>query len=130
MADKHLINKPVVGDDFSIRRSITADGGAGVPQPIVRAWLTIKTRRSDDDDDAIVQKVVTGTYTPFVGEIEEAGDEDTPAVVRFDIVPEESEAIGTKLRYYDIQVELDDGKIATPQWQGRIKLNPQTTLSR
>ncbi len=116
----------VTGDDVSLRRTIDRDGGgvsdealaSGVT--IARAWLTVKAAESDADADALVQKEVTTTNVAGTGQIENDGTGDVDPVIRFDLVPADTEAIGLTARYFDVQVLTNGAKLYTPE-VGRIR---------
>lgn len=110
----------VVGDDFSIRRTIDrtlSEFEAGTT--ITKAWLTVKAEVSDVDP-GLFQKEVTTSDVPGTGQVEDDGTGDVDMIVRFDLVPADTTAIGSKdLRYFDVQVLTAGGKIFTPE-SGRI----------
>lgn len=123
------------GDDLSLRRTIDRDGGGVADEvladgvTITKAWLTVKADPTDADVDALVQKEVTTTDVAGTGEIEDDGTGDTDPVIRFDLEPADTAAIGTKPRPYDVQVLTSGGKLYTPE-RGRIyATSSQVTLS-
>lgn len=114
------INEFVAGDRLEIRRTITV--GAAVQT----AWLTIKNKPGDTDENAVVQKEVTTDLVDNVGQIVAAGDGDTDAEVVFFLTSENTAELHKRLFYYDIQVETADGAKYTPE-QGRIQARQQIT---
>lgn len=116
----------VPGDHISLRRTIDREGG-GVSDEVLpngvnvdKAWFTVKERSSDDDADALVQKEITSVSSAD-GEIENTGAGNVDPVLRFDLLPADTEAIGAvRTRYYDVQVLTSAGKIYTPE-AGRTK---------
>ena len=101
-----VIDQYCAGDDFEVRYTVT------VPRAIAKAWLTIKHRNSDLDDAAIVQKAITTVNQAGVGQIEEAGDESTKAILRFDFTNAQSTLIKTWRRNYDLKVRFEpDGTV-------------------
>lgn len=115
----------VPGDDFGLRRKIDRDGGGVADETLAsgvtvsKAWLTVKAKLSDADVDALVQKEITTTNVPGTGEIEDNGTGDTDPVLRFDLDPDDTEAIGVSPRHYDVQVLTSGSKLYTAE-KGRI----------
>ena len=111
----------VTGDHLSLRRTIDRDGGgvadevlpAGVT--ISTAWLTIKEAAADLDADALVQKEITTIAVDGTGHIEDDGTGDTDPVLRFDLIPADTVAIGMSDRYYDVQVLTSSDRLYTPE---------------
>lgn len=128
-----VIKKFVAGDDLSIRRTIDRDGDGesdfamapGVT--VTRAWFTVKEDIDDLDADAIVQKEITTGAVAGVGQIENDGAADADPILRFDLLPEDTAAIGMKAKEYDIQVLCSNLKTYTPE-RGRIYATSQVTL--
>jgi len=100
----------VVGDDLEIRRTVT-----DLPDAIAKAWLTIKQTARDPDDDAVVTKEITESDDPGVGCIEVDGGVGADATLRFDLTTADTTTLGIREWVYDIQIELDDGTIYTPE---------------
>lgn len=127
-----VIKKFVAGDDLSIRRTIDRDGDGETDFAMVsgvtvsRAWLTVKDDLANPDP-GLVQKEITTSNVPGTGQIENNGTGDVDPVLRFDLTPANTIAIGTKSREYDVQVLLSNGKIYTPE-RGRIFATSQVTL--
>jgi len=96
------------GDSLVIRRTISRSS-SGMPSGVfvTKAWLTVKDELTDADVDALVQKEITTTDAPGVGQLEDDGNGDTDPVLRFDLVAADTRAIGATHRYYDIQVLLN-----------------------
>jgi hypothetical protein len=113
----------VVGDNLEVRRQVI-----DLPVFMTRAWFTVKASPDDLDSAALVQKVITEEDQVGVGEIELPGDSSGVGSIRFDLLSEDTEAIGTVARSYDIQVMLDGGNIYTIE-KGRILLTGQITDS-
>lgn len=114
----------VAGDDLSIERTITA-----VPsgQTISSAWFTIKRNYSDLDVDAIVQKLITPTLQVTIGQIDDTGGDGTGHLIFF-LSPAETILLTPLSDYkYDIQVQLSNNKIYTPE-SGTIVAFPQVTI--
>ena len=110
------INQIVVADDISIRRTIDFTlSGFQAGTTITNAWLTVKANITDADP-GLFQKAVTTADVPGTGQIENNGTGDVNMVVRFDLVPADTTAIGAiDLRHFDIQVKTAGGKIFTPE---------------
>ena len=118
----------VIGDDISIRRTIDRTlSGFLAGTTITNAWLTIKAAVADADP-GLVQKAITTSDVPGMGEIEDDGTGDVDMIVRFDLVPADTVAIATSLRFFDIQVKTTGGQIYTPE-KGRIAATPQVTAA-
>ena len=114
----------VVGDDFEIRRTVT-----GLPAAIAIAWLTVK-RYPSQADDAILEKEITTGDDPDTGEIENAGGVGVNGVLRFDLTPANTRALGEQKWIHDIQIKLTGGTIYTIEI-GTIQLtmDVRTTIS-
>ncbi len=100
----------VVEDDYDLETSIL-----GVPSGAVleEAWLTIKEDVSDDDADAILQKVITSISVSDVGQITDTGASGTGNVV-FQLTAAETDTlVPGQIYYYDIQVKTDTNKHST-----------------
>ncbi len=110
------IDQIVVADDISIRRTIDFSlSGFQAGTTITNAWLTVKANITDADP-GLFQKAVTTTDVPGTGQIENNGTGDVNMVVRFDLLPVDTTAIGARdLRRFDIQVKTSGGKIFTPE---------------
>lgn len=126
--DSKIIGLLVVGDDVSIRRTIdrTASGfTAGTT--ITDAWLTCKVSPADADGAALFQKAITTTDVPGTGQIEDNGTGDVDPILRFDLLPDDTVAIGpTLIRQFDVQVKTNGGQIYTPE-RGTINAIEQVT---
>ncbi len=123
------ITDVVVGDDLSIRRTIDfAKTGFPTGTTINKAWLTVKSGIADADP-GLFQKAITTTGIAGTGEIENDGAGDVNMVVRFDLIPVDTLAIGpTLLRHFDIQVKTTAGQIYTPE-KGLISSVDQVTTT-
>lgn len=110
------ISEVVAGNDVSIRRTIEfSTSGFPTGTTITNAWLTVKSELTDADL-GLFQKAITTTEVFGTGQIENDGSGDVDMVVRFDLVPADTLAIGsTLLRHFDIQVKTAAGKIYTPE---------------
>jgi hypothetical protein len=118
------IEIPVAGDHYYIRKTID-DIPAG--QILSKAWLTVKANFADADP-GLVQKAITSTEVGGTGHIEDTGADGT-GVVRFDLIPADTLAIGLIERLFDIQVKLDNDNVSTP-FSGRIQCSkPDVTVT-
>lgn len=128
----------VVGDPFSVERTIQF-APAGKPEntfpagtTIVQAWLTVRvnlpTPGELDDTAALVQKIITTTNQPGIGQIENDGTGDTDFVVRFDLTAADTLVIGNRARHYDIQIRTAAGNPNTPE-RGLIYGKEQVTIA-
>ena len=114
-----VIHDIVIGDDVSIRRTINfASTGFESGTVITKAWITMKAEL-DDADPGIFQKAITTSDLPGTGQIENDGVGDVNMVVRFDLLPADTIAIGLRLRHWGIQVRTAAGRIYTPE-KGRM----------
>lgn len=111
----------VVGDDLEIRRAVT-----DLPAAIETAWLTLKHYPSQPDQDAKLQKRITTTDVPGMGQVVEAGGPGTDGDLRFDLTPDDTTRLGPKRYVYDIQVKLTTGKVYTIE-RGTIQLTAGVT---
>ena len=100
----------VIGSDLDVERTITS-----IPegQTLTKAWLTVKARLSDEDEDALVQKIITPSATPE-GQITDTGEEGGTGVVLFHLLPADTEALGAGVHYFDIKVLTSAGKGGAP----------------
>lgn len=119
----------VVGDDISLERTIDfVKTGFPTGSTINKAWLTVKAALADDDP-GIFQKAITTTDVSGTGQIENDGGGDVNMVVRFDLIPADTLAIGPRLlRHFDIQVKTTTGKLYTPE-KGLISSVDQVTTT-
>lgn len=125
---KAKIRDFVEGDALVIRRTIgRADSGLAAGATVTKAWMTVKAEL-DDIDPGLFQKVITTTDVPGTGQIENDGGGDVDPVLRFDWLPADTRAIGPTKRYYDIQIQLDDGTITTPE-RGTTEALDEVTLA-
>lgn len=115
------------GDDLEIRRTLDrSESTLPSGSTITKAWLTVKTALADADVDAVVQKEVTTTDVVGTGRIEDDGTGDTDPVIRFDLTPTDTRAIGVTHRKYDIQVLTSDSKIYTGE-KGHVYAEAEVT---
>jgi len=118
----------VEGDSLVVRRTIDRAGSElAAGATVTKAWMTVK-EALDDEDPGLFQKVITTTDVPGTGQIENNGSGDLDPVVRFDWLPTDTRAIGPTKRYYDIQIQLNDGTITTPE-RGTTKALDEVTLA-
>ena len=129
-----LISGFVAGDHLSLVRTIDRDGGGDPDQAmadgltITRAWLTIKVNPTDPDITVgVIQKEITTSLVPDVGQIENDGTANADPILRFDLTPTDTGAIGGRPKHYDIQVLMSNLKLYTPE-RGRIYATSQVTL--
>lgn len=112
----------IAGDDLDIERDVT---GVVISDPLVKAWLTIKTAPGILDVSATLQKIITTTAQLGVGVIAQDGSTsngDGTASMVFQLTGTETAALGTTIKYYfDIQVKSAAGKIYTPE-VGRLTM--------
>jgi len=111
----------VVGDDLEIRRTVTE-----LPAAIAAAWLTLKHRPNQPDDEAKLQKRITPEDVPGTGQVVEAGGPGTDGDLRFDLTPEDTMGLGVKRYVHDIQIKLSTGKVYTVE-KGTLQLTAGVT---
>jgi len=103
----------VSGDDLQIERDIA---GVDTTDPLIKAWLTIKTSASVLDPGTL-QKIITSNAVAGVGQITEDGSElqgNGTATLIFQLTAADTLALGYTLRYYyDVQVKTAAGRIYT-----------------
>lgn len=102
----------VVGDDYDVEREVV-----NVPSgdALLEAWLTIKKSEFDPDADAVIQKHITETLSPGVGQITETGD-SVGAVgnLVFQLTAADTALLDPYEQYsYDIQVKTINNKLFT-----------------
>ncbi len=101
----------VAGDDVSLRRTVDrALTGLEAGVTITKAWFTAKAALADADP-GLVQKSITTTNVPGTGQIENDGTGDVNPIVRFDLVPADTLAIGTTKRFFDVKVRTSGGLV-------------------
>jgi len=123
-----VIHDVVVGDDVTIRRTIdVAASGFSSGTTVVEAWMTMKAHVSDPDP-GIFQKTISIADQPGVGQIENDGTGDVDVVLRFDLVPADTIAVGLAKRHWDIQIKTAAGKVHTPE-KGTMRGVQGITLS-
>jgi hypothetical protein len=120
--------KPLIaGDDIDVIRDV---GEVTPTDPLVKAWLTIKTNPHVLDAAATIQKVITTTLVAGTGHIVLDGGPTTGngmASMFFNLRAVDTALIGSTVRYYfDIQVKTASGKISTPD-EGTIRLTAGVT---
>lgn len=102
------------GDDLDIERDVV---DVTVSDPLIKAWLTVKTSATDPDP-GVVQKIITTTPITGVGQIAQDGSVNNgngTASMRFELTKTDTAALGSTVRYYyDVQVKTSAGKIYTP----------------
>ena len=123
-----VLERYFAGDDLDIERDVT---DVDVLDPVVKAWFTIKGKKSDPDPGAL-QKIITTSLVPDVGQITEDGSElqgNGVATVIFQLTKANTLALGSTIRYlWDIQVMSASGRLYTPT-EGTIRFKPQVTLA-
>ena len=105
MAKRIDIKGKVAGDDLRVRVTVT-----GIPagQTVVKSWLTIKSKRSDADNAAIVQKILTAGFS-------HTGTDPVTCTWNCDLTAAETANCKPQTTYeYDIQVKTSTGLIDTP----------------
>lgn len=116
----------ISGDDLDIERDVL---DVTVTDPLVKAWLTIKTAPSVPDPGSL-QKIITTTQVAGVGHIAQdgsAGNGDGVGSLRFELTKTETATLGHAIRYhYDVQVKSASTKIKTVD-SGRIQFLPGVT---
>jgi len=120
----------VAGDNHEL--TITDADISTAGQIATDAWLTVKQSFWDADLLALVQKHITGTNAPNVGQITNTGANGQPVTLRFDLMPADTAKLAPPLyqpwfRYdYDIQIKTQSGNIYTSV-EGLIVADSQVT---
>ena len=108
------------GDDLNVEHDVQ---NVTPTDPIVKAWLTVKTAPSVLDASASLQKIITTAQVTGTGQIMQdgsVGNGDGTASVQFELTATDTASLGSSVRYYfDIQVKANSGKIYTVE-TGRI----------
>ena len=115
-----IIEGYVAGDDLDIERDVT---DVTPTDPLVKAWLTIKTSPSVLDASATIQKVITTSQVVGTGQIAQdgsVGNGDGVASLVMELTKADTALLGYAVRYvFDIQCKTNSGKIKTVD-QGTI----------
>lgn len=104
----------ISGDDLDLERDVL---DVTITDPLVKAWLTIKTAPNVADPGTL-QKVITTSQVAGTGHITQdgsVGNGDGVASLRFELTKTDTATLGHAIRYfYDVQVKTAGGKIKTP----------------
>jgi hypothetical protein len=122
---KDQIKGFVVGDDVDVERTCT-----GIPagQTVTTAWLTVKESVSQDDNQAVFQKVITPSPVSGQGQITDDGDGDGIAVLYFHLTAENTALLKAKKAYlFDVQIKTSALRTHTP-YKGIIIGEEQVTI--
>ena len=109
--NQEILNK-VIGDDLRIdRQYIELPEG----NTAVKAWFTLKRRRSDSDADAVIGPKEITTEADDAGQITDAtSTTDLALALYFDLTHTETGALQAYRRYYyDVQILTTSGAIYT-----------------
>jgi hypothetical protein len=120
-----IIEGKVAGDDLNIVGDVAPvlnpdtgeyEGGVTVTDPLIKAWLTVKTTPSVADPGTL-QKVITTVQVIGTGQITQDGSvtngNGTGSFI-FNLTAADTAALGYAIRYYwDIQFKTLSGKIGT-----------------
>ncbi len=113
-----------VSKDFNVERTVT-----GIPtgRTLARAWFTLKALPTDADP-GVLQKVITPTAQPGIGQITDTGA-DTVGKLVFEFTGAQTGALTAGKRYYyDIQIELDNGTDSQFE-DGIVRLHKPITVA-
>lgn len=109
-----IIEDRFAGDDLDIEHDAS---NVNTADPLIKAWLTIKTSASVLDASASLQKIITTNPVQGVGQITEDGSAlqgNGTASMVFQLTAAETATLGYTIAYfYDIQVKSASGKIYT-----------------
>lgn len=105
-----IISEFVAGDDKTLRFTVDNVPTTNV---VAKAYLTVKAD-VDDSDPGLVQKAITTTPVSGTGQIEDTGSGDGTAILRFELTPTDTDAIGVTRRVFDVQIILAGGELNTP----------------
>ena len=98
-----------------------------------KGYLTVK-KGMFDADPGVLQKIITPTNTPGIGQIISTGaaPANTPgsvfAVYRFDLTNADTAALAPQDFFFDVQTRTASGAIATPV-TGILTMTPQITTT-
>lgn len=107
-----LITGLVIGNDFDFERTLT---DVPVGAVLSKAWLTIKNNWWDADVDAIIQKAITSSANPGVGQITDTGADEIGTVF-FQLTNTDTSLLyPDRIYWYDCQVKTNTGKIYTAE---------------
>lgn len=91
-----------------------------LPDVLSKAWFTVKRRRVDTDEQAVIQKTITSSLTDQ-GQIDNVGATDVDGSLFFLLTPDDSNALDANiLYYYDIKV-LSSGGAPKILESGRVQ---------
>lgn len=114
------------GDDLDIERDVQ---DVTVTDPLVKAWLTIKTAPGVADPGSL-QKVITTSQVVGSGQISQdgsVGNGDGTGSLVFELTKTDTATLGYVIRYYyDVQVKTNSSKIKTVD-KGTITFLPGIT---
>lgn len=100
------------GNDLDVNRTVP---GVPATQTIIKAWLTLKTKLTDADSAALLQKVILPGAVAGQGQITDVGASGT-AVLLFQLSDLETLALPADTPVqYDIKVETSAGKLYTTE---------------
>lgn len=118
----------VRGNVIRVNRTVTSlPGTVSAPQTATKAWLTVKTNKSDLDAAAIFQLEITTSATA-AGQLTDADGTDGSAVTAFVISKTQSELlVADTLYHYSIKVLMSSGEPYTPE-MGRLLAKRDSTI--
>lgn len=110
MTDFGLSIEVVAGNDLDEDRTV---GNVPLGQTVAEAWLSIKLRATDPDNEAVIQKHIT-TASSDEGVVVDEDADDGTAMLTFFLTAEETLTLDPSIRYvYDIQVFTSADKTYT-----------------
>lgn len=115
----------VAGDDLDVKRTVT---GVPATQTLAKAWLTFKPQSAlGEPDPGLLQKAITPTSVPGVGQITDTGASGTGSLL-FQLTGVDTLALPIGATPYDVKVLTSAGKIYTVE-QGSYLAAPRITQS-
>ncbi len=124
------IKQLVAGDDYhrrlTIDRSLSNFASGAV---LDKAWLTVKSQEDDTDANALFQKAITASEVVGTGHIENTGSGDVDPIIRFDLTPANTRAIGSTKRFYDVQIKIATSDFIYTVEKGSIVCTGEITIT-
>lgn len=122
-----------LGDDRTLALTVSYDPIVGTPVNLAGAklWFTVKSKLTDTDADAVIQKrnTAAGGSDAEIKIIDEAGGDAEIYLVPEDTVPEDAAPVAPGIYVFDVQAILSGGKTYTVL-RGRISFKKGATEAK